>query len=278
VGSRHAFALGLVASTGCSLLVSLDDLDRGSDAAADAADAADVEVADVSDAGVADAIDELTKTTACAIDASTVFCDDFDDSDAQVFPKWSNVIGSRGATVVRIASDASSPFCAELSVPTNDGGPQALLQRSFATTPASHVTYAFNLRVVRYPSGNARFNAMSVQYASSQNATAFLALRQASAIFEESYIDDGGVFDSLTHTLTQALPLGVWVAVRIEWTLGDAGTLAQVFVGGAPATAQVALDPRAIFGAPTLFSGVSYQDPGADGAVIDIDDVVIGYD
>jgi hypothetical protein len=269
----------VASASACSLLTPLDNL--GGDAATEAASDASLDVVtDVAaDVVVTDADASQADAGFCpTLEAGQVFCDDFDESDASVFPNWSKLVASNGGAVFRGASDASSPFCAELIVPPNDGGPQAELVKSFISAPTQRVTYAFNLRVVRYPSGNARFNLSPVEFAGSANAgaTDFIALTSSGASFTEQFPIDGGGFATVGHPITKGIAANVWVSVRIVWTVGDAGGgTANIFFDGLPVVSQITLDARTVFGLPYMTAGVSYQDPGADGVDLQVDNVVM---
>src|SRR5581483_1428021 len=101
---RLAWAIGAVAMTGCTLLTSLGDLQQSSDASTPDAPAmmeAGMDAPGI-DAPMMEAATDAAVLPFCTMQDAQ-FCDDFDDSDAMTFAKWSTATQLRGGSVTRIA-------------------------------------------------------------------------------------------------------------------------------------------------------------------------------
>jgi hypothetical protein len=253
----------------CSLLTPLDGLsgDAGSDG-----------VAPPGDSGFDAA--ETTPTDGGAscgtLDGSVAFCDDFDDIDANVYPKWTKVVANGGGTVARVASDASAPFGVQFTVPTTDGGAtQADIQRVLGSGPKTLARYTYHLRVVQYPTTGS-FNISPVALSGSgMGVLDAIALRSGGQPnFVEQIPTDGGGSTTIPHALTSTPAPGAWVRVRIDWVI--AGTItAQVFFDDVPVTTPITLDPSSAFNSsPSVTAGITFEALTANGASVEIDDVV----
>lgn len=281
---------GLAWLAGCSVLVSVDDLravDASLDATADAvdelspADATVLDAGDAGDAGDAEALDGgASDASFCptAADGGTVFCDDFDESDASTFPEWSGVVASGGGAVSRVASDASAPFCVELAMGAGDAGPQSELYEVFVLTPTQSMKLACRMRVLEYPSNGGAINVDQLRFTgdAKTGATDFLSLRPTSATFTEQFYD-AGVYTTTPHALQTTLGASSWHDVEVDWDLGDGGIVATVYFDHVAVSSALKLDARTAFGTPTLYVGMSYEDPGAGGSTVDVDDVVFAF-
>lgn len=264
--------LACIATAGCSLLVSLDDLREPADASG--VDAPN----DAGDGAATDSSDVVIPPLACpSPDAGVAFCDDFDDSDASAFTHWSSTYATVNATVTRALSDASSPFAAHFATsPNPDGGsPQSELQRMFLTPPFTRVTYAFSVRVGQY-AGGLHIAPVTLRKGDPLSSVDYLSISATGTTFSEQIYTDAGTAVYGNHALTDTLASGKWVHVKIEWTLGDAGNSVLVSYDGAAVTNPITLDARSVFGAVQVAAGISsvvgYSDAGSQ---IDVDDVVV---
>jgi hypothetical protein len=204
------------------------------------------------------------------------FCDDFDDTDASTFSKWSKTNAIGGGTVIRVASDASSPFAARFDVPGTDGGSvQANIQRSFVSGPATFARYAFDLRVVQYPTAGS-FNIAPVALTGSSNTGAVdaIAVKAASPpnFVEQLQADAGG--STVPHTLAIKPVQGQWTHVRIEWTIAGSTITVHVYFDANDVSGAVVLDPSSAFtSTPQISAGISFEASASNGAIIDVDNV-----
>jgi hypothetical protein len=273
---RRFVAASIVAcAAACTLITPFDDLQHDSgvdspavmDAQADApADAADASI-DVSiDAGL-----DAVVTPFCSMQDAQ-FCDDFDDSDASSFPKWSSVSLARGGTINRSASDASVPLGIAVKVPSWDGGsPSAYLSRVFLQPPAKYVHYAFALRVDHFPSGTS-INTTAIRLGSGDDV--HLSIGMNGSLLEESVpTDAGSIFP--THTLTTNLSTGKWARVEIDLAIGSPIQAKVRFDG--MLVLQTALDSRHIVSTLGVWNGITYEGSVGDGSWVTMDDVVVDY-
>jgi hypothetical protein len=263
----------------CSLLVSLDGLNG--DGAADVSFDVDGGAADAPLDGPFDAPVDGTMSGFCATHAPVVFCDDFDTPDATPFAKWSTVLQTNGGSASLIAADASPPNAAHFHDPPYDSGgvsPQAAITRSFVATPTMSMTYQFDMRVERYPtSGTISFSPIKPDLGSALDSQLYFSLNAVSAAYAELItFSDGGTFYN-GWTLSQRPTPNVWMHVEIDWTLGTPNTV-TVYLDEVLAMAQnMPIDSRITFGAPFLTAGISYEDPGSDLAIVDVDNVVFDF-
>jgi hypothetical protein len=278
---RRLLIGGVIAASvvACALFPSLDGLsgDAGVDDVVTKNDASGDAPADAPTDSKFDAADTATDaglSFSCAsVDAA--FCDDFDDSDASTFTKWSKENAFGGGTVTRIASDASPPFAAEFSVPASDGGTiQANIQHSFISGPKTFARYAFDLRVAQYPTtGSFNITPVALSGSSTTGAVDAIALKASTPpnFVEQLQTDGGG--STIPHALVIKPVQGQWTHVRIEWTIAATITV-HVYFGAMDVSGAVVLDPSSAFtSTPSITAGISFEATSSNGAIIDVDNV-----
>jgi len=273
--------VGTASVAACALFPSLDGLSGDGGTSGDAG--IDVTTNDAMADAPADSMFDAAETTTTDAGASfscansdAAFCDDFDDSDASTFAKWPKTITFGGGTVTRIASDASSPFAVEFNVPGSDGGVvQANLQHAFISGPTTFARYAFDLRVVKYPTvGSFNIAPVALTGSTTTGAVDAIALKATTAPnFVEQIETDAGS-STVPHALSLKPVQGAWTHVRIEWTIAGSTITAHVYFGTTDVSGAVVLDPSSAFtSTPEITAGVSFEAASTNGAVIDVDNV-----
>ena len=273
----------VVGASGC-LFPSLSDLDDGLlDATSDVAS----EVAPV-DVQTNDVVDASSDTGDAAVEsgpfcesgaANVLLCDDFDDSDASTFGKWTSSVGALvrdpGAfTTAPFSLMATTPAQLDAAAPN----PSSRLRRTFVQ-PLNHVTHTFDVRVDTYDTiGNKAFlnmlvitsGGIDVQYRISATATTLLY---------EVHIPTGqdAASTSTQFSLTPWTP-GVWHRVVADITLTSVPAKLTVTVDGNVAVGPNAPASVAAFGAGQSMdvqAGVYYATTPETGWAVHTDNILL---
>lgn len=263
---RAIFAANMAALSSCALFPSLSELtgDGGVDAAFDGASseaaadgASDIETLDASDAS-ADAI--VDAPFSCAQTDAT-FCDDFDDTNANVFPKWSSMsVDPLGAIARTSLYVASAPNALLTTVASNDGGvaQSAYLAKSFSTI-FNTVHYAYKLRVETFGTHNAVVGQVNVHDAAGDFTEFRLRIGTATQELDVgAYPKEGGASTYTLVPLTTPIVAGVWYAVVMDIDLTKVPATLTLTIDGKNQVGPQAPIPVATFGPGTITLQAGY--------------------
>jgi hypothetical protein len=281
-GFRSTILLVLLA--GC-LFPSLADLsgDAGSDAGDATSDVASNDATtDASDASDATALDAPVDTGPfCAsLDAANVvICDDFDDTDASTFAKWT---GGTGSLARDTDASVSPPFALLASTPALlDGAtpnPQARVHRVFVQT-VKHVTHTFDARIDQYDTlGQAVYMDMLIVTSGGIDVEYRLQATSTTLAYE-AHIPSGQ--DAAVVSNTFALTpwtAGAWHHVVVDITTSAVPATLTVTIDGATVVGPNAAASVATFGtgqALEVQAGIYYASNPQTGWATHVDNVLV---
>jgi hypothetical protein len=211
--------------------------------------------------------------------ADATFCEDFDDTSQQAFPKWNYTTVDDGGQFLRVDAGLSLPNAGEVIIAAAASGQpiQALLAYQ-SKTAASRLHVAWDCIIDQADIAGPALMLNEVETSGAELGVRLVLKNGGASLGAAIYPPDGGSdFPALSSPVT--FEPGVWH--HVEWTIdltATPATLVSFSIDGAVQASDAGI-PGATFG-PSLinaYAGAYYATVPTAGWRLRIDDVVVSF-